>query len=185
MEQVAYYEDIENINEWHDAYSLQLGECIEEGIIDFSDPEYDFDSFDTAQRNRIYELITRKYYFFELGIMPVKVWRNELINTLNLTMLQLKPLYQLLKDGFNPLASEDEYYKGRHVFSDFPQTRLSSANQDYASTANDKEYEILRTGDELNKWTQFMREWKHPDYMLVDSVKTCFCGLMSFTLPLY
>ncbi|MBR2647642.1 MAG: hypothetical protein IKD55_02300 [Sediminibacterium sp.] len=179
------YEPIENVNEWHDYFTLQLGECIEDGIIDFSLPDYDFDSFDNAQRNRVYDLITQKYYYFELGIMPVKVWQNELLNTLNLEMLQLKPLYQAIKDGYDLFTSESEWYKGRHVFSDFPQTRLSSQNQDYASTANDNEHEIIRTGDMLDRYIDYVARWKHPDSILVDAVKTCFCGLVSVSLNVY
>ena len=37
----------------------------------------------------------------------------------------------------------DEYSKGRAIFSDFPQTALSGRNQDYASTGNDNEYEKI------------------------------------------
>lgn len=182
---VEPYQPIYNVNQWHDVYTLQLGECIEAGIVDFSSEEYNFNSYDADQRKRVYDLITNKYYFFELGIMPVKVWRIELINTLNLEMLQVRRLYEMIAAGYDPLNSESEWYKSRHVFSDFPQTRLSSKNQDYASTANDKEYELIRTGDELERYIKYAKDWKHPDNILVDAVKTCFYGLVTCTIPLY
>lgn len=182
---VQPYEPIENINQWHDTYSLQLGECIENGIVDFSQPEYDFDSINAEQRNRIYDLITNHYYFYELVIMPVKIWRIELVRTLNETMLKCRRLYEMLDSGFNPLNSETEYGKKRQVFSDFPQTRLSSQNQDYASNANDTEYEIDRTGDELNRYNDYVKSWKHPDMILIESVATCFNGMISQGLNTY
>lgn len=185
MEPIPIYNDVDNKPEWHDIYTLTLSECIADGIIDFSKPEYDFNSFDDEQRNRIYDLITAKYYNFELGIVPVKLWRIELVNTLNLTMLDVMPLYQKLKDGFNPFKSETEYGKSRQVFSDFPQTRLSSKNQDYASNANDREYEIDKEGNDLDRYVMLSERFRHPDKILVESVKTCFCGLVSVTLATY
>lgn len=43
----------------------------------------------------------------------------------------------------NENSTNDEYYKSRNIFSDFPQTSLAGRNQDYASTGNDTEYERI------------------------------------------
>ena len=185
MMEIPIYNDIENKPEWHDIYSLTLSECIAEGLIDFSSHDYDYNYFDVEQRNRVYDLIIGKYYNFELGQIPIKLWRIELINTLNLKMNEVRPLYRKLADGFDPFISEIEYGKSRQVFSDFPQTRLSSKNQDYASNANDREYEIDKTGDNLDRYVILSERFSHPDNMLVDAVKTCFCGLVSVTIAAY
>lgn len=182
---IKYYEDIENVNDWHDTYSLQLGELIDDGLIDFSLPEWDFDSFNDEQRNRFYKKLTERYYTFELGIMPYKLWKMELLRTINETMPKLKPLYQMQADDITPFSSGTEYGKERGVFSDFPQTRLSSQNQDYASNANDKEYFISKTGSILDTWETYQDIYKDPDVVLLDAVKTCFNGLVSQTLAVY
>lgn len=48
-------------------------------------------------------------------------------------------------------GNNDEYFKGRNIFSDFPQTQLQGSNQDYASTGTDNEYERI---NENSKNTQ-------------------------------
>ena len=182
---IKYYEDIKNVNDWHDTYSLQLGELIDDGLIDFNLPEWDFDSFNDEQRNRFYKKLTERYYTFELGFTPYKLWKIELLRTINETMPKLKPLYQMQADDITPFSSGTEYGKERGVFSDFPQTRLSSQNQDYASNANDKEYFISKTGSILDTWELYQDMYKDPDVVLLDAVKTCFSGLVSQTLAVY
>ena len=43
------------------AYTVTLGELVNNGLVDFSGCEWDFESYNTEQRDRIYKKILDRY----------------------------------------------------------------------------------------------------------------------------
>ena len=54
---VDNYEEY-NSSEYHSVYSIQLCELINDGWIDFSSHEWDFDCYDEEQRDRLWKKFT-------------------------------------------------------------------------------------------------------------------------------
>lgn len=164
--------------DWHAVVTIQLGELIESGVIDFSDESFDFDSYDDEQRDRLYRMLQEHYYWREIGVLPVLRWKRELVRKLNELMQKYRWLYQAEAEGIDPLQESGEYGKRRDVFSDFPQTLLGG-NQDYASNGTDNEFETIRQGDYLRISDAIRRGTYGIDTMLVEDLECMFSCLLT------
>ena len=164
--------------DWHAVTTIQLGELVESNVVDFSDPTWDFDSYDDPQRDRLYKMVQDHYYWREIGVLPVLRWQRELVRKLNELMPKYKWLYQAEEDGIDPLQVSGEYGKRRDIFSDFPQTLLSH-NQDYASNGTDNEFETVRQGDYLRISEAIRRGTFGIDTMLVEDLECMFSCLLT------
>lgn len=172
-----------NIPDYHPVFSVQLCELINDGLIDFSDSEWDFDSYkknptDTEQRNRYWQKFEARYYYREIGLMPPGVWQHELLRKLNEVMPKYKPLYKMLDDGVNIMQKMGEYGKSRNIFSEFPQTRLAGSNQDYASNGTDREHEEIYLGDWLDTAAR-IKTYDDVDVMILKEMETMFCSMFT------
>ena len=133
--------------------------------------------YSAAQHAQLCKKITEHYYYREIALVPPGIWKREFLRKMNEIMPKYMPWYELVdkkskdvgvsydyitgdgtrvtngtesKHGNNTVNEtnrNDEYYKSRNIFSDFPQTALSGSNQDYASTGNDTEYERIVEGE--------------------------------------
>ena len=86
--------------------------------------------------------------------------------------------YRALSDGMQ-LGADNEYYKSRNIFSDFPQTALSGKNQDYASTGNDLEYERIKYKDPL-ELSDKIYNYNDVDMSIIKEIEplfSCLCSL--------
>lgn len=98
-------------DDWHSVFTIQLGELIADGVIDFSAPEWDFDYFSVEQRNRLYRKIENRFFWREIGVLPVLRWRMELLRKLNEIMPKYKYLYEAVENGVSPFQIEDNFGK--------------------------------------------------------------------------
>lgn len=163
--------------DFHAVYSITLGELLEGGFDPFGEPQWaKIDWYDDAQRERFEEKFKLHYYWYELGITPVRKWRMMLTAKVWEQMPKYKPIYKALNDGQNILGVSDEYGKGRNVYSDFPATQLAPSNQDYASNARDNEYEKINTGDFLEKMKQ-LKDYNDLDLLLIKDCEVLFSCL--------
>ena len=166
--------------DWHAVLTYELGELVEDGIIDFDSSEYDFDCYDSEQRQRLWQLFQTRFYFREIGIIPYRRWHMRLIGTLNEIMPKYKPLYEYIDEGNQPLAVESIYNKSRSISSDFPQTILSG-NEDYASFGNDFEHEEIRLGDYIEKMKDTFT-LRTVDSMILDELEPLFSSLITVNM---
>lgn len=175
----TYYFD-----DWHATFTIKLGQEIEEGLINFSDSSWDFDSFDEEQRNRFWEKFKNRFYWRERGIRNFKHWKWEVLRKLNEVMPKYKLLYQAIADGNDRImAVYNEYGKSRNIYSEFPQTLLSN-NQDYASSGVDREHENIYDGDYLERVEKF-KTYDDVDVMLLNEFNTFFSSMESMSINGY
>ena len=180
MIDIDTYEAQQMWEEWHDIYSITLGELLADGVYDFSQPDWDFDSYDDEQRNRFWAKFAARYRYREIGVLPPAAWKHETLRKLNEIMPKYKMLYKAIADGMNVLQDGDEYHKRRAVHSDYPQTMIGG-NQDYASDANDLEYETIRYGNMLDA-VQKLRGYDDVDVMILNEMETLFSCLFTINL---
>ena len=166
--------------DWHAVVSITLRELIEEGIIDFSSHEWDFDAYDPVQRNRFWRKFEDRYYFREIGLLPYAKWKKRLIGQLNEIMPKYKWLYKAYDDGIDPLQIGSEYNKSRNIDSDYPQTMLSG-NQDYASFGRDFEHEKIQLGDMLER-AGSVKDAQYVDSMILDELEHLFSCLVTVNI---
>ena len=165
------------LSDWHAVYTIQLGELVESGYVDFSDPSWDFDSYDINQRNRFWKKFLARYEFYEIGLIPPLRWQKAVLAKLNEIMPKYKPLYQAVKDGYNPLQDFSERHRERDIFSEFPQTELNSAIEDYASSGNEQLYETIRDGSLIDKANAIRTRYNDIDAMILDELDYLFVQL--------
>lgn len=187
---VEPFEPCEFKQEYHAVYSIQLCELINDGPINFSSSDWDFDSYqregvenDREQRDRLWLKFERRFYFREIGIIPYARWKWELLRKLNEIMPKYKAAYKALDEGVDPLQNYSEFGKSRNIFSEFPQTALGN-NQDYATNGNDKEYEHIYYGN----WMEIMnklKDYNDIDVMILNELETFFSAMFTVNLNGY
>lgn len=164
-------------SDWHAVYTVQLGELMEDSLIDFSSSEWDFDSFDDEQRARLWRKFAARYRWYEIGIVPPMRWHDAVISKLNEVMPKYKPLYQALKDGYNPLQEGSERHRERAVYSEYPQTALKPESQDYASTGNETISETIRDGSIIDSALALRNRYSDVDALILDELEYLFIPL--------
>ena len=108
------------------------------------DPETDWPEFvedydessaalDSEQYSRVCAYFIERFRYREISITPALEWFQMLKRKLVFELMpKYKPMYEVIAEGINPLAKEDEYFKERKINSDYPETLLSE-NADYIS----------------------------------------------------
>lgn len=132
-----------------------------------------FDAYDAEQASRLWQKFVGRYQFREIGIIPPKRWMLRVIAKLNEVMPKYKPMYEAIADGITTMTSYDEWHKSRDVFSTFPQTALGGANEDYASSGNDHEYETVRDYGLLDVGER-IGAYNDVDVMILDDLEVLF-----------
>ena len=133
--------------------------------------------YSAEQHAQLCKKITEHYWYREIALTPPAVWKREFLRKMTEIMPKYMKWYELVNSEdmhlghtydivtgsytkqdlgsgsnstnrtVNETVDNDEYYKSRNIFSDFPQTSLTGNNQDYASTGNDIEYEQITDRD--------------------------------------
>jgi hypothetical protein len=173
-----------DVNEdWHDDFSIKLGELVDEEFDPFGDPLWkDADWFSDEQRERLQTKFLKHYRHYEIGITPPLVWRDMLTAKIIEIMPKYKAAYQKIANGQDIFAASDEYGKSRAIFSDFPSTQLAPDNQDYASNATDNQYEKVLDGDWFDKM-QLIRDYNDIDVMIINECGVMFSCLATTQTP--
>lgn len=179
-------ENYDNFSDWHAVHTIMLGELIRDGLIDFEDGTWDAQPnglqikwFNDEQKQRFYKKFEQYYFYREIGEIPYKRWKDNLLSKIALLMPKYYMLYEAIEKGVDPMQVYDDFGKSRNIYSDFPQTMLSG-NEDYASTGNDNQYERIRNGDFVEKFNAIMYDFNDVDYALIRELDTHFyCVLTS------
>lgn len=169
-------------DEWHDVYTIKLGELVECGVFDWDRPELDWKdaAYDEGQYDRVCSYFIRRFYWREISLLPIKQWfwmlQSRIVYEL---MPKYKPLYERVKQGFDPLSDSDEYYKEREINSSYPETLLSG-NSDYVSDGRDREYELITDGNAVDMFESYALRFKSVDQMLLDELEDFFTCMYTF-----
>lgn len=170
--------------EYHATYSIQLCELVNAGFDPFGDERYkNADWYSDEQRERFEQKFLMRFWYREVGLVPVKLWRDKLTSLICEQMPKYKVLYAAIADGVNILADTDEYGKNRDVYSAFPATQLNTETQDYAKSANDHQFERIVVGNYIDTALKLEREYNDVDVMLLNDCEEVFSCMMSATLP--
>lgn len=189
MSNLQPYDPEEGYNDYsdfHAVFTIQMGELIHDGLIDFNDGTWDTQLngqpikwYNEEQKKRLYAKMEQYYYYREIGELPYLRWKGDLLAKLALLMPKYYLLYQILDKGVDPMQEYDDYGKSRNIYSDFPQTMLSG-NEDYASTGNDNQYERIRQGSFIEKMLALAHDYDDVDYLLLKELDThWYCLLTS------
>lgn len=162
------------IDEIHDVYTVTLHELIEDGIFKWSDINWKSAAYDDATYNRLCEYFVERFRFREIGMEPYKIWAQYLKRKL---VYEIAPkynkLYALLASDFDIRMDEDEYYKRRSIYSDYPQTQMSG-NSDYASNGTDEEWERIRLKNPLDAFDEYQQKYQNIDEQFMDELECMF-----------
>lgn len=180
------YPEYDKYDDFHAVHTIMLGELIHDGLVDFTDGTWNKQTnglaikwYDEEQRDRFYAKFGQYYYYREIGELPFKRWKDDLLAKLALLMPKYNLLYSALEKNDDPLQEYDEYGKSRNIYSDFPQTMLSG-NEDYASTGNDNQFERVREGSFVEKMNALMYDYNDVDFALLQELDSHFyCVLTS------
>lgn len=179
-------EGYSDYSDFHAVFTIQMGELIHDGLINFNDGTWDtqlngqpIDWYNEEQKKRLYAKMEQYYYYREIGELPYLRWKGDLLAKIALLMPKYKLLYSILDKGIDPMQEYDDYGKSRNIYSDFPQTMLSG-NEDYASTGNDNQYERIRQGSFIEKMLALAHDYDDVDYLLLKELDThWYCLLTS------
>ena len=175
----------EESDEFHSVFTIQMGELIHDKLIDFNDGTWDtlIDGTNIAwyndeQKKRFWGKFTQHYYWQEIGELPFKRWKCDLLAKIAELMPKYCLLYKILDKNIDPMQIENEYGKNRNIFSEFPQTMLGN-NEDYASTGNDNQFENIKDGGFVDMVKAIESGYVDPDAMLIKELSIMFYNVFT------
>jgi hypothetical protein len=171
----------ESDRKYWSAISITLGELMDAEIVT-QEWFVTFDAFSAEQAEELWSKFVGRFQFREIGILPPARWKLRVIAKLNEIMPKYKPLYQAIADGITTITDGDEWHKSRDVFSSFPQTALGGANEDYASTGTDREYETVRNYGLLDVGER-IGTYNDVDAMILNELDPLFMVIRSTSIP--
>ena len=166
-------------DQYNAVYTITIGELISSGVFDWNRPELDWSeaAYDSEQYQRVCDYFIERFYYREISIEPFAEWARFVKRKFVFEVMpKYTPLYEALKDGYAPLADEDEFYKSRIIDSSYPQTMMSG-NSDYATSGRDEEYERIKQGNTVDAMNKYLAEFKNIDEMLLDEFETLFISM--------
>lgn len=170
--------------DFHSVMTIQFGELIEAGWVDWDDPTWTWDYCDVEQYKRLCPMIEARFFYREIGILPPGRWKQQFMRKMNEIMPKYKKLYALEEQGLDPLQASNTYGKSRIIHSEFPETMLSG-NSDYASFGDDREFENVTEGDVLEKWEQMQTRYKTVDVMILEELDELFTCLLTVDMDAF
>ena len=173
---VPAFEDYTYQDEWHAVYTIQLGELVQSGVFDWTRPELDWSSaaLDSEQYSRVCAYFIERFRYREISITPALEWFQMLKRKLVFELMpKYKPMYEVITEGINPLAKEDEYFKERKINSDYPETLLSE-NADYISDGYDVENERILVNTIGDGMQDYVAKYRYVDELLLDELESMF-----------
>lgn len=173
--------DLDERYPFNSVTSVTLGELYTDGYIVWDDGTWNFPKFSDEQDARLKEKIVARFYFRDISLMPVRMWKMEFLRTLNEIMPKYVYLYKLIDSSPTLIGASSDYYKSRNVYSDFPQTELAGANADYASSGTDMEYERIHQ-EPIADIAKRLESYDDVDLMILKDLEPLFSCLLSMNV---
>lgn len=174
-----YYTESED---FHASMTITLGQLVRGGVIVWGEPTTTWNYYDIQQYWRIIDKIQSHYWDREIGLTPPKRWLRELIRGLNEISPYCNVMYEALDRNHDVLDGGVDYGKNRTVHSDFPATQLSPKNEDYASDANDNQFENRKRLN-IMQALEMAKSYEDVDKYIIDYVERFFTALIYPTVP--
>lgn len=181
---VVDYEPIEyapDFDEFHSITTISLGELIRDGVCVWGEPLWLWDYYDIKQYYRVSEKIEQHYWNRDIGFATPNDFRREFIRHMNENMPKWKMAYKAVDDKINLMHDSNTYGKNRSVASDFPATQLNAELSDYASNANDYQFESVHDGDYFDRIVK-LKQYNDIDTEIVNSCEKLFSCLFTVNL---
>lgn len=176
--------DVKTYPDFHAAVTIQLCELVDCGFVDETFTGWEWPKFDAEQDARLRRKLMDHYFYREIALTPPGVWKHEFIRKMNEIMPKYIPYYKLMDDSPELYGGESEWYKGRDIYSDFPQTQLSGDNGDYASSGNDREFQRIRQADVIDT-AKRLEDYNDVDLTIVNDMGSMFSCLFTVNLDGY
>lgn len=95
-EVIATYKegDFLDNRDFHSVVTVQFGELIHDGLVDWNDPAWQWDKYSDEQFARLNQKIERRFWYREISCLPLKRWNLEFIRKMN----EIMPKYRILYD---------------------------------------------------------------------------------------
>lgn len=164
--------------DYHAVVTIQLCELVEDGFCDEHLTGWEWPSYSAEQDTRLREKLVDHYWYREISLVPPGIWMHEFVRRMREIMPKYIPLYKLMAESPELYGGSSEWYKGRDIFSDFPQTQLSGDNGDYASSGNDREFQRIRQGDVIDT-AKRLTDYNDVDLMIVNDMSPLFSCLFT------
>jgi len=175
------YAELDEYPRFNSVTSVTLGELVQDGYIDWSDGTWEFPKYSDEQDTQLKQKIVEHYKYRDIALIPVMMWKDEFLRTMREIMPKYIYLYGLVDDSPNLIGAGSEYYKSRNIYSDFPQTQLSGANSDYASTGVDMEFERIRQ-DSIADIAERLKSYDDVDLMIIKELEPLFSCILTMNL---
>lgn len=164
--------------ESHAVYTIELCELMQSGAFDWSRPEIDWSetAYSQEQYERFCKYFETRFMFREISIIPPLEWFTALRRMLVFELMpKYKPLYEQVESGLAPLG-ENEYYKRRHITSNYPETLLSG-NSDYITTGDDEEFERVKVDNAAQAMKDYRDGFASVDKAMADELEVLFVSM--------
>ena len=168
--------------DFHAVQSIQLGELIQDGIFTWERVGWHDAAYSQEQYDRLCEAFETRFYFREIGMLPVKKWLMRLSQRLKTEIMpKYRPMYAQLESGaYNPLQAGGEYSKKREIDSQFPESLLDGSNETYASSGKDTEEEIVKLDGKMSEnYASYLELFVSVDKAILDELETLFTCIMT------
>lgn len=172
--------EIPEIPEFHSVVTISLGELVEMGFVDFTDPSWDFPKYSDEQHKRLCGKIVEHFYDREIGVLPPGAWKREFLRKMREIMPRFMYLYKKLDTAPDTMNANDEWYKSRYVLSDYPQSRLGG-NEDYANSGTDTQYERIHDGSIIDLESK-LRDYRDVDELIINEIDSMFSCLITVNM---
>lgn len=179
LQPTPYDPDI--IDDFHSPITVSLGELIRNSVIVWGAPEMRWDAYDDKQYWRVSQKIEQHYWSRDIGFSTPGEFKRQFVRHMDEIMPKWKHAYAALEKGVDLLRVSDVYGKSRDVDSDFPATQLDATKNDYASNANDHEYESVTDGDWLERMKR-LKSYNDIDLEIVESCDILFSSLLTVNI---
>ena len=161
---------------YYDGATITYAELEAAGFIDWDADAWHVDWYDDATKTRLVAKIRARYSNRNIGVLPPYQWRREVVRKLNEIAPKYNTLYKALETA-SIFDASDTYSKGRNIYSDFPQTQLRGASEDYASTGTDTESETVQRRP-MWESLEGIKTIQDVDAYVLDELEFAFSGLM-------
>lgn len=165
---------------WNAVYTIQLGELIELGLFEWSDPDLSWENaaYDNEQYSRVCQYFIERFKYREISVEPLQQWKHMLQCAIVYEIMpKYKPLYAELESAaVVPLASDNEYYKGRKIGSQYPENLLAG-NADYISTGDDEEFQRIHVTNPGEALQDYMALYRDVDKAILDELESFFISM--------
>lgn len=162
--------------EYYDGSTITYAELESAGFIDWDSDAWHVDWYDDATKTRLVSKIRARFSNRNIGILPPYQWRREVTRKLNEIAPKYNVMYKALETA-SILDMSDTYSKGRNIYSDFPQTQLRGASEDYASTGTDTESETVQRRP-MWESLENIKSIQDVDAYVLDELEFAFSSLM-------